>query len=196
MSYKFPVQTTNSFKDLEDKLQGFSFELQGKLAWLSHGFGLADRVVDSRDEKPYIFPAIYQDINKKDALSMMPSDLYNAFCFWVKDEEIKINDWSRLIVKVSCIFYCDLRNIAPTENWKLTKTKIRQDILEAFRQVQYSGLGVLNPESIIEDDLTTIYDGFSIEQVDNKYKMLPKYAARVNFEFGLLRDCSSFNSYA
>lgn len=198
MSYTTPVETTTSFKDLEVKLQGYSAAIKAKLSWLTYAFGLADRVVEFKDGKAKVFPAIYQDTNKKELLSLEPSDLHQAFCFWVKDEEVETeeNNWSRLIINVSLIFYMDLRDIAPSENWKLTKTKIRQDILEAIRQTKYSGLGVLEPVSIIEDDITSIYDGFTMEQIDNKFKIYPKNALRINFRFGYLRECGAFNTYS
>jgi hypothetical protein len=198
MSYTTPVETTTSFKDLEVKLQSYSANIKAKLSWLTYAFGLADRVVELKDGRPKIYPVIYQDTNKKEMLSLMPSDLHQAYCFWVKEEEVTTeeNNASRLKVNVSLIFYMDLRDIAPSENWKLTKTKIRQDILEAIRQTKYSGLGVLEPVSIIEDDITAIFDGYTLDQVDNKFKIYPKNALRVNFEFGYLRECGSFNTYS
>jgi hypothetical protein len=198
MSYKTPKETTTAFKDLELKLQDISAGIKSKLTWLSYAFGLADRIVETVDGKPYVYPAIYQDSNARESISLMPSDLYHASCFWVWDGELRLPEYNfkRAWVNVSCIFYVDLRNIAPNSNYKLTKTKIRQDILEAFRQNQFAGYGVLLHDSIVEDDITAVYDGFSLDQVDNKFKMYPKYAMRFNFEFGFLTECSSFNTYA
>lgn len=198
MSYNTPVETTTSFKDLEVKLQNYSAAIKAKLTWLTYAFGLSERVVEYKDGKAYVYPAIYQDTNAKELLSLLPSDLHQAFCFWVKDEEITMDEynWSRLRCNVSLIFYCDLRDIDPTDNWKTVRTKLRQDILEAIRQTHYIGSGVLIPESIIEDDITKIWDGFTLDQVDNKFKIYPKYAIRINFVFGFLRTClSTFNTY-
>ena len=153
-----------------------------------------------RNKKEYIYPAIYQDINAKDLISLMPSDLNQAFAFWIKESEadFSINDFKRPIYKVSCIFYCDLKNIAPTQNWKLVKSNIRQDILEVFRTHQFAGIGVLQILSIVDDDITEVYKGFSVDQLDNKYKIYPKYAIRLNFDFTFLMECinGSYNSYS
>lgn len=198
MSYKSPVETITEWKDLDYKLQELSADIKSKLTWLSYAFGLADRTVETRDEKPYIFPTIYQDSNARDPISLMPSDLYHAFGFWVAGDWTRPEyNFSRIWTEVSFILFCDLRNIAPNTNYKLTKTKIRQDIIEAFRQNQYAGYGVLIHKELIDDDITRVYDGFTVEQIDNKYKMLPKYALRLTFDFGFLLNCnSSFNSYA
>lgn len=199
MSYTTPVETTTSFKDLEVKLQGYSSAIKGKLSWLTYAFGLADRTTKFDDKKSFVFPAIYQDTNAKDPLSLMPSDLHQAYCFWTADSDQVFDEynWSRIRYNVALIFYMDLRDIAPTDNWKLARTKLRQDILKAIRETHYSGLGVLNPVSMVEDDIVKVFEGFSIDEIDNIYKTYPKWAMRINFEFGLLRECSSsYNTYA
>lgn len=197
MSYSTPVTDTVTYKDLELRLQNLSAGLKTKLSWLSYAGGLSDRIVELVNNKPYIYPALWQGTNAKEAISMMPSDLYQAFCFWVYNGESELPEYnfSRAWVDVSCIFYCDLRNIT-SANYKLTKTNIRQDILEAFRQLQYGGYGVIQQDMMIEDDITAVYEGYSLDQVDNKFKMLPKYAIRFSFKFGYLRTCGAFNTYA
>ena len=199
MSYSTPIESTVSLKDLDLKMQGYSAEIKSKLSWLTYAFGLSERIVEMRDEKEYVYPAIYQDTNKQEMLSLMPSDLYKAFCFWVRNAELSFveDDWSRIKTGVSLIFFMDLRAIAPTENWQLTKTKIQADIFEALRQTHYAGLGVLMPVAALDEDITKIYEGFSVDQLDNKYKTYPKYAIRIDFDYGFLRECNSgFNAYS
>src|SRR5512133_2881914 len=144
MSYNTPIESTTSYKDLELRIQNLAAGIKTKLSWLTYSFGLTDRFVEMREKKPFIFPGIYQALNTKDPLSMMPSDLYPAFSFWVKGESEKPEyNFSRVWVPVSVIFYCDLKHLDPTTEYRYTKTKIRQDILEAIRQNQYIGAGVL-----------------------------------------------------
>lgn len=198
MSYSTPVTDTASYKDLDLKLQTLSASIKSKLSWLLYAHGLSDRMVELKDGKPYIYPAVWQGTNAKEHISVMPSDLYDASCFWVKGEsELPEYNFARVNVKIACIFFVDLEQILQSTNYKLTKTNIRQDILEAFRQCQFSGVGVLRHSGIIEDDITKVYEGFSLDQVDNKYKIYPKYALRFNFDFGYLLTCNStFNTYA
>jgi hypothetical protein len=195
MSYNTPTSTITGLKGIDKKIQDIASHMTD-LTWLSYAFGLANRDVTFKDGKENIIPTAYQDLNCKDPISMMPSDLYKAFSFWVKETEAKPDENNtRLQYKISCIFYCDLKQIAPNTNYAVTKSKIRQDILKFFRTHENSGLGQLSITSIIDDDITQIYKGFSLSQLDNKYRMLPKYAIRINFDYSFLQECEVYNTY-
>ncbi len=196
MSYKTPAYNTlTGLKGIDKRIETIAGHMTD-LTWLSYSFGLTERDVSFKDGKENIIPTIYQEINAKDPLSLMPSDLYDAFSFWVKEPEgIFSSNSTRLKYKVSCIFFCDLKQIAPSDNYKVTKTRIRQDILRFFRTHENAGFGQLNIISIIDDDITQVYKGFTLNQIDNKYRMLPKYAIRVNFELSFLHECESYNSF-
>jgi len=196
MSYSTPIASITGLKGIDKKLQDIASHMT-ELTWLSYAFGLANRDVSFRDGKEFVIPTCYQDINSKDALSVMPSDLYPAFSFWTKEPEAEFDENSaRIMYQVSCIFFCDLKHIAPTNNYKLTKSKIREDILRFFRVHENAGFGQLTITSLIDDDIAQIYKGFTLSQLDNKYRMLPKYAIRVNFDFSFLHECEAYNSYA
>jgi hypothetical protein len=202
MSYKTPSTTSLVLQDLDNKLQSLALHMPstaiGGLSWLQYAFGLSDRLVEFRDGKEFVFPAIFQSLNSQDPYSLMPSDISDAYSFWVKDPEANFskNNPARYYYEISCIFYMDLRQIAPTTNFKTTKTKIRQDIIEFFRVHQYAGFGVINPLRIIDDDIVQVYKGFSVNQLDNIFKQLPKYAIRFDFEFSFLKVCPVNNTYA
>lgn len=195
MSYKTPVIAPLTLKGIDDKIQSIASHMgalvPGGLVWLTNSFGLADRNVEFRDGKEFIYPSVYQSSNSKDPYSCMPNDVPDAFSFWVKEPEGKFskNNPARMYYLVSCIFYMDLRQIAPTTNFKTTKTKVRQDIIEFFRTHHYGGFGVINPLRIIDDDLVQVYKGFSINQLDNLWRQLPKYALRFDFEFAFILEC-------
>lgn len=201
MSYRTPTVASLTLRGIDSKIQSLASHMPstatGGIAWLETSFALADRLVEFRDGKEFIFPAVFQDINSKDPHSCMPNDMPDAFSFWIKDDmRISDNNPARSYYKISCIFYMDLRQIAPTDNFKTTKTKVRQDILEFFRKHRYSGFGVLTPTGIIDEDITNVYKGYSVNQLDNIVKQLPKYALRFNFDFAFLNECGNTNSYA
>jgi hypothetical protein len=196
MSYKTPIVASLTLKGIDSKIQSIASHMPstatGGLSWLTHAFGLADRMVEFRDGKEFVYPAVFQDINSKDQHSCMPNDIPDAFCFWVKEDmKISNNNPARSYYKISCIFFMDLRQIDPLTNFKITKTKIRQDILEFFRVHHYSGFGVITPAGIIDDDITQVYKGFSVNQLDNIVRQLPKYALRFNFDFAFINECST-----
>jgi len=193
MSYNTPISTITGLKGIDKKIQDIASHMTD-LTWLSYAFGLVNRDVAFRGGKEIVIPTVFQDLNGKDPISMMPSDLYKAFSFWVKEPETKPDENNtRLQYKISCIFYCDLEQIAPDSNYAVTKSKIRQDILRFFRLHENAGLGQLAITSIIDDDITQVYKGFALSQIDNKFRMLPKYAIRVNFDYSFLYECEVYS---
>jgi hypothetical protein len=198
MSYKTPQIANLTLKGIDKKLQDISSHMT-VLTWLDYAFGLADRMVETRDEKDFIYPACYVS-NTLDPVNVMPSDNYKALSFWVKEPEALFNyehNPDRMYYKISCIFFMNIEKIAPTDNFKETKTKLRQDIIKFFDEHITGGFGVLELVRIIDDDITEVYKDFSIDQVDNRFKMLPKYALRIDFNFAFLLECppASYNAY-
>ena len=195
MSYKTPILTIAGLKGIDKKIQDIASHM-ADLTWLSYAFGLANRDVTFKDGKENVIPTAYQDLNSKDPISMMPSDLHKAFSFWVKEPEAKPDENNtRLQYKISCVFYCDLKQIDPNTNYAVTKSKIRQDVLKFFHTHENAGLGQLTITSIIDDDITQVYKGFTISQIDNKFRMLPKYAIRVNLDYSFLAECEGYSVF-
>lgn len=197
MSYKTPTVANLTLKGIDKRLQDISSHMTA-LTWLTYAFGLADRSVELRDGDAYIYPACYVS-NTQDPINVMPSDNYKAFCFWTKEPEGKFDynkGPARMYYDVSCIFYVNLERVDATANYKETKTKIRQDILTFFNREINKGVGVLRLKSIIDDDITEVYKDFSVDQIDNRFRMLPKYACRLDFELSFIQDCSvGYNTY-
>lgn len=200
MSYKTNIPALiTGLRGIDNRIQIISShmpsDVSGGLSWLTYSYGLADRLVEFRDGKEFVYPAIYQDINSRDPHSCMPNDVPDAFSFWVK-EDVKINDPARAYYNISCIFYMDLRQIAPTDNYKKSKSKVRQDILEFFRVHKYMGEGVWSLVKITDDDITQVYKGFTVNQLDNLVRQLPKYAIKIDFTYSFILECPVTNSYA
>jgi hypothetical protein len=199
MSYKTPVIPTLTLKGLDSKIQTIQTKLASDLSWLSKSFGLADRIVELKNDKPYVYPAVFES-NTIDPISLMPSDAYSAFCFWTKTGDSVINPNDNFAPKnpiirqnVSCIFYMDIHRIDTVFAYKGTKSKITEDIFNFFNKVNVSGQ--LVAKKFTEDDITKVYEGFSLEQLDNKFKMYPRWACRMDFELSYRDSCYVNNTY-
>src|SRR5512133_2846219 len=201
MSYAVPINPTSlTLKGLDSRIQSLQTELATDLSWLEKSFGLADRIVETREEKEYIYPAVFES-NVADPIQMFPSDSWKSFCFWTKKEISKMNDTSEepgrrnpvLTYDVSCIFYMDIRRIDNSLTYKETKSKITEDIFHFFDHAKYKG--ILQMTQFIEDDITKIWDGYSIDQVDNRFKIYPKWACRLDFQMQFRYGCYSTNTY-
>ncbi len=189
MSYKDPIiPTMPALKGIDLKIE--DIRTQMTFSWLDKAFGLADRVVKGGE----VIPAVFEG-NKVDYLSMMPSDIYKSFCFWVKGDESAIgqpyvNRNPIHTYPVSCIFYMDIRRIDNVLTYKETKSKVREDIFDFFNNLHLDGR--LTYVGTIEDNMALIYDGFVF---DDKWKMYPKWAIRINFELSFRDGCYSTNTY-
>ena len=202
MSYRTPnIPTLTTLAGIDRKLQDISAlmpsSVAGGIPWLTYAFGCSDRIIEYKDKKEFVYPTCYQDLNSKDPISMMPNDNYQSFCFWTsnKGTEYKKNP-AREYYNISCIFFMDLRRIAPTDNFKATKTKIMDDIIEWFRKHKYAWNGVATIKTYTDDDITEVYKGFSVNQLDNNLIQIPKYAAKVEFDYSNIIECPVSNSYA
>jgi len=200
MSYKQPLIPNLTLKGIDLKIQDIQVKMDASLSWVAKCFGLADRIVEWRDEKEYIYPATFE-ANTKDPISMMPGDAWNSFAFWVKTGQATIVNntdfppkYPMMKYEVSCIFFVDIRRIDNVLTYKETKSKLTEDIFHFFTNLNFAGK--LVPTRFIDDDITKIYDGFTIEQVDNRFKMYPKWACRMDFDLFYRDGCYSTNTYS
>jgi hypothetical protein len=200
MSYKNPVIPNLTLKGIDKKIQDLQLLIDSSLTWVEKSFGLADRIVETKDERDFIYPAAFET-NVKDSIPLLPGDAWSAYSFWVKTGTVTIsNDTNfpprRPILKyeVSCIFYVDIRRISPTAQYKESKSKLTEDIFHFFNDVKFAGQLVAT--KFIDDDITKVFDGFTLDQIDNRFKMYPKWACRMDFELYFKDDCYTTNTYA
>jgi hypothetical protein len=195
MSYPNPDTSSLTLKGIDNVIQNIQQKVKASLSWIDQSFGLTDRIVEERNEKPYVFPAIFQE--GMDPVSMMPSDEWSNFCFWTKEPEVKIEGGNHRMLlgtyTVNCIFYVDIKRTSSL-NYKTAKTYMVNDILNFFNTVQAGAQMEL--VSFIEDDITEVYKGFTLSEVDNRLKMYPKWACKVTCQINVWEPCYSANSYA
>ena len=194
MSYIKPITPTFlNLKNVEDRIQNIQLYLKDNLSWLEYSFGLVDRLTQQRDE-PYVFPAVYLS-NTEDPFDCMPSDIYN-YCFWTVedlaelsyDDEFSIRKDGLVKYEASVIFFLNLAKIATTTAYNVTRSLCRKDIMDAINSM--SGVNCFFvPENYIENDMTRIFDGFSVSAIDNIKKQLPFWAIRVNGSLSFRLDC-------
>jgi|WetSurMetagenome_2_1015567.scaffolds.fasta_scaffold00103_48 hypothetical protein len=200
MSIKTPIIPNLALKGIDAKIQEIQILMDSNLSWLVKSFGLADRIVDQKNDKPYIYPAVFES-NVKDPIPLMPSDVWDSFAFWTKSGELRIDSEGSFVSKnplitqeVSCIFYMDISKIDNVSTYKETKSKIIEDVFDFFNNVHVSAM--LVPVKFIEDDITKVFDGFTLDQLDNKWKMYPKWTCRMDFELSYRDGCYSLNTYS
>ena len=196
MSYIIPNDSGHvALLGIDKKIQNIQAIMKTYITWLDYSFGLVDRIVEKIEGGNIVFPAVFVS-NVYDPISMLPSDKYSAFSFWVKKPDAEVIDEGTYPVRnaalkynVSCIFYMNLPKVHIADTWKESKSKARQDTLNFFTK-NVIGLGlILKLVSIVDDDITEVYEGFTMEQIDNRFMMMPNYAIRYNFELSFYPEC-------
>jgi hypothetical protein len=175
-----------AYKGIDKIIEKLASEIS--FSWLEKAYGLVDRIVEMRDEKPYIFPGVYED-DATDPISMMPSDL-KSFCFFLKGAEAKFDEfeYGQLpLVRwpVSCIFYMDISHAGGY--YKETRSNITDDIFNFFNTIHAGA--IITPLKFIEDDITKVYEGFTLTDLDNKWKIVPKWCCRMDIEIAYRYLC-------
>lgn len=194
MSYVKPaVPTFTGLKNIDLRLQNMAAYIGADITWLDYSFGLADRITQQRDE-PYTFPAAWMS-NTIDPFDCMPNDQY-TYSFWLASDltsleypdEYSVNKVPLIQQDVSVVFFVDLRHVSKSSSYNITRSQCRQDIMDSLNAM--SGVGAnFTPTGYIENDMADIYDGFSIEAIDNQKKELPFWAIRVNGTLSFRPDC-------
>jgi hypothetical protein len=174
-----------AYKGIDKIIEKLAAEIS--FSWLEKAYGLADRIVEMQGEKPYIFPGVYEDAFE--AISMMPSDV-KSFCFFLKGSEAKFEEFEYgqlplVTWPVSCIFYMDISAVGGY--YKETRSNIADDIFKFFNTTHAGA--IITPLKFIEDDITKVYDGFTLTDLDNKWKIVPKWCCRMDVEIAYRYPC-------
>ncbi len=171
---------------LREKLQGlnlFDFVLPR---------ALPKRRVSINNNRVTRYPAIdrYKAQNGTyDLMSVEPLEK-TSFCFFTYDREIDNAEGFLEVINLSCICYFDLRKIQSNTD---IKTKIKQDIQSIFNKQYYFAL---NSMEIVDNDFESVWQGFTIPDLEMVYYQFPYYTVR--FTFPLVNskyDCVPLNTY-
>jgi len=185
-----PINTFTNLRGIDGEVQ----KLQNLMsfAWLDKSFGCAEII--KKDDA--IFPAAF-NTSEGDPIDLRPNDRWGDYCFWTyaAPGEITYPDGiDRMVVRlgktyitysVACVFYMRL----PTDkNYKVTKTQRRQEIWEFFDSL--TGYpGIIKPTSLVDHDISAVFEGFELGKLEGRWFMLPYYGLRVNAELTFRNYC-------
>lgn len=200
MSYVLPsVPTFLGVKNIESKVQAMQAVVATHLPWLNYSFGLADRFVEEGENSTRIYPAAF--MTNGDPYDCMPNDRH-AFSFWkIADpttlehfDENAYDRWPYMLTEIDFIVFVNIKRVDNFLSMYITRSKLRQDIINTLTN-KMSGNFKLVPKTIYENDITEVYDGYSVDQIENVMKQLPYWAIRVSCELRYLSDCPVPNAY-
>lgn len=174
---------------LFDKLIGeIQQGLADNLEWLNHAFGRCERLVKNIDGRRYYSPNIYVGGNEYELIS--PDSNFGNYCFFVLNEpenlEYEVGDDTRLRTPFDIIFWVDMRTI-PSGADRNTEA-VKQDILHTLNGRIHTRYGRYFVTRIY-DRAENVFNGFTLDEVDNQFLMQPFCGWRFYGELDVFTEC-------
>lgn len=162
--------------------------LLSSLPWLDEAFGRAERVAkEGYGGRRVYLPAIFAR-KWNDYTLLTPDSGLGNFCFFVAHDPLEVEWGDRLQVPVSgrysLVLWWDYRRIATGHQ----RGAVERQVLDALASLVLPGgrLGVSKVYALAEN----IYQGFTLDEVDNQFLMHPYGGMRVEGVYSVAGSCS------
>lgn len=166
--------------------------LKNGLPWLDYSFGRVERLVKTVNDKRLYTPNIYKGNDQYEQL--LPDDRLGCFSFFVLHEPQEIMNRMQLEVRIktpfSLIVWVDMRKVEkamqlPDErNTEYIKEQVLSCIATSF--LKKGSVSVAR----IYEKAENVFDGFSLDEVDNQFLMSPFAGFRFYGEMIVTNDCN------
>lgn len=163
--------------------------LADNLGWLTRSFGRAERLVKIIGNKRYYTPNVYAGGNEY--LPVSPDSKLGNFSFFVLDDPQSI-DWQSGIqsdwkTPFSIIFWFDMRTVTNDANNRNTQA-VKAQILDVLNGGFRLKSGSIKFNRVYEK-AENIYNGFTLDEVDNQFLMHPFAGFRFTGEMSIEQPC-------
>lgn len=169
-------------------IQELQIGLAKSLPWLTHSFGKTERLVKKIGNKKYYTPNIYVGRNEYELIA--PDSMLGNFSFFVlnepQDVEYEAGARNELKAPFSLIVWLDLRTLWD-EDERNTEA-VKRQILRAVNGEIKLRNGRAKINRIYERD-ENVFDGFTLDEIDNQYLMHPFAAFRFVGEMQVTEEC-------
>lgn len=162
----------------------------GELSWLDHIFGRSERLVQMQNGRKVFTPNVYAGNNEY--IQLLPDNTaLGNFCFFVLDEPNVVGEpmgiQNRLRAPFSLIVWVDMRNVETNDarNTEYVKEQLLKTIRRAWKR---HGAVELNR---VYQRAENVFDGYSLDEVDNQYLMQPFAGFRITGELIVDEECDN-----
>ena len=171
-------------------IQGLQDAL-GALGWLNHIFGRSERLVKMKDGMRYYTPNIY--MGKDEYIPLLPDNRkLGNYCFFVLDEPQTVStpygNSNRVRSPFSLVVWVDMRTVGATYDDRNTED-LKEQLLKTVRRA-WLRHGAVTVERVYEK-AENVFQGFSLDEVDNQYMMSPYAGFRITGEMQIDEDCDN-----
>lgn len=190
MSQPIIVNPANP-KLMDELLIRVNDKLKQQFTWLTHAFGIVQRMQRKDDHKKYIdYPAIFTGTDQE-YISVMPHEPYGNFSFWdlgdYTREKID-NQLQKIKAPFAFIVWMNLKDVLATDELRNLEN-VKEDFLNFFDQNRFIR-GRIDIE-LVTDDPKKIYKGYTLKQAEQQYLMHPFAAIRLEGMIEYERLCNS-----
>jgi hypothetical protein len=170
-------------QDLQDALS--------ELSWLTHIFGRCERLVKIKDGVRCFTPNVYY--GKDEYIQLLPDNkALGNYCFFVMEEpqtvSVPFATSNRLKAPFSFVVWFDMRTVGATYDDRNTE-QLKEQVLKTLRR-GWLKHGAITLERVYER-AENVFNGFSLNEVDNQFLMSPFAGFRVTGEMQIDEECDN-----
>ena len=170
-------------------VQDLQRSLAEKCLFLNHVFGRCERLVKDVEGRRYYSPNVYKGRNEYILLTPDNTDLGN-YCFFVQEDPETIVEsfgvLNRMRAPFSLVVWVDMRTLEDDDERNGYRVdEMVMDAIGAHGVMHSGGIEV----SRVYHRAESVFDGFTLDEVDNQYLMSPFYGLRISFEIWMDEDC-------
>ncbi len=164
--------------------------LADNLPWLNYAFGRAERIKKDINGREYFLPAVY--VGKYEYEEITPDDYKFGNYSFCTIEEPQWVEWvngqdNKLCAYINVIVWVDMRTIEPTD--ERNKELVKRDILRVLNGKVAVKDGRFKINRIWEH-AEHIFEGFTMDEIDNQFLMHPFCGWRFRGELSILDYCN------
>lgn len=189
MITNLPIHTTPY---LFDKVIGqLQEDLKEGLQWLDCSFGRAERLVKTVDGKRIYTPNVYKSGDQYELL--LPDDRLGCFSFFVLSEPQEVLNRMQTEVRIktpfSLIVWVDMRRVEKTMSMPDERNSeyVKEQVLSILGTARLTKGSV--SVSKIYERAENVFEGFSLDEVQNQFLMSPFAGFRFQGEMIVTNDC-------
>lgn len=166
----------------------------GGLSWMNHVFGRAERLTKmGANGQRIIIPAVYY--KNEEYIPLVPDNTeLGNYCFFLLDDpqtvSVPMGTANRVKAPFSLVVWVDTRYIESGQSADTRNTEyIKEQLLKTVRRA-WLRHGSVVVERIYQQ-AENVYQGFTLDEVDNQYMMAPFAGFRLTGEFVIDEECDN-----
>ena len=162
----------------------------GSLTWLNHIFGRSERLVQMQNGRRVFTPNVY--LGKNEYIPLLPDNTkLGNYCFFILDEPqvvgVSMGIQNRLHAPFSLVVWVYMRKVETNDarNTEYVKETLLKTVRSAFHRHGSVEL------SKVYQRAENVFEGYSLDEVDNQYLMQPFAGFRITGELFVDEECES-----